>query len=159
MPETSSERREFVPIGWMEPPDVPSNALRIVESAKLIDFALLTSTMHMTWMRAVCGRLKNDYRYSIGVVYNAFPVPEITARDAAKIEPLAQAILEARAAYPDATLAHLYDPDTMPPPLRRAHHALDRAVDRLYQRRPFTSEHDRLQHLFERYQKMKQPLV
>ena len=159
LPETSSERREFVPIGWMEPPDVPSNALRIVESAKLIDFALLTSTMHMTWMRAVCGRLKNDYRYSIGVVYNAFPVPEITARDAAKIEPLAQAILEARAAYPDATLAHLYDPDTMPPPLRRAHHALDRAVDRLYQRKPFTSEHDRLQHLFERYQKMKQPLV
>ena len=115
--------------------------------------------MHMAWMRAVGGRLESRYRYSIGVVYNAFPVPQVAAKDVKKIEALARTVLDARTQFPDSTLADLYDPDTMPTLLRRAHHALDRAVDRLYRRAPFKSEHDRLQHLFERYQAMKQTLV
>ncbi|MGC6520088.1 MAG: type IIL restriction-modification enzyme MmeI [Candidatus Puniceispirillaceae bacterium] len=159
VPEVSSERREYLPIGWLEPPTIPSNLLRVLLEATPLQFALLTSAMHMAWLRAVGGRLKNDYRYSIGVVYNAFPVPQVAAKDVKKIEALAQAILEARAQFPDATLADLYDPDTMPTTLRRAHHALDHAVDRLYRRAPFKSEHDRLQHLFKLYQVMKQPLI
>ena len=117
---------------------MPSKKLRILPDATLADFALLTSAMHMAWMRAVTGRMKSDYMYSVGVVYNAFPTPpgfDIGSLDLSKLEPLAQAVLDARAAHPGATLAELYDPDLIPPNLRRAHQALDRAVDRLYRHR------------------------
>ena len=122
----------------------------------LADFALLTSAMHMTWMRAVTGRMKSDYMYSVGVVYNTFPTPPGSA-DRSKLETLAQAVLAARAAHPGATLADLYDPDLMPPNLRRAHHVLDRAVDRLYRRKRFTSERERVEHLFALYERMQKP--
>ena len=157
IPQVSSERREYVPIGWLEPPVIPSEKLRILPEATLGEFALLTSTMHMAWMRTVTGRMKSDYMYSVGVVYNTFPMPPPNA-DLSKLEPLAQAVLEARAAYPDATLADLYDPDLMPPSLRHAHRALDRAVDRLYRRRRFASERERAEHLFMLYEKMCAPL-
>ncbi len=157
MPEVSSERRDYVPIGWLEPPVIPSNKLRLLPNATLADFALLTSAMHMAWMRAVTGRMKSDYMYSVGVVYNTFPTPPADA-DLSKLEPLAQAVLDARAAHPNATLADLYDPDLMPPNLRRAHQALDRAVDRLYRRRAFASERERVEHLFMLYEKMSAPL-
>ena len=137
IPQVSSERREYVPIGWLEPPTIPSDKLRLLPDATLTDFALLTSAMHMAWMRAVTGRMKSDYMYSVGVVYNTFPTPlgfKSENASLSTLEPLAQAVLDARAAHPDATLADLYDPDLMPPNLRRAHHALDRAVDRLYRR-------------------------
>ena len=113
--------------------------------------------MHMAWMRAVTGRMKSDYMYSVGVVYNTFPMPPEDA-DLSKLEPLAQAVLDARAAYPDATLADLYDPDLMPPDLRRAHQALDLAVDRLYRKSGFASERERVEHLFMLYEKMREPL-
>ena len=157
VPEVSSERREYVPIGWLEPPVIPSNLVRVLENATLADFALLTSAMHMAWLRHVGGRLKSDYRYSIGLVYNTFPTPPAGA-NLSKLEPLAQAVLDARAAHPDATLADLYDPDLMPPNLRRAHQSLDRAVDRLYRSKSFSSEHDRVEHLFMLYEKMRAPL-
>ena len=157
IPEVSSERREYVPIGWLEPPTIPSNLIRVLEHASLADFALLTSTMHMAWLRHVGGRLKSDYRYSIRLVYNTFPPPPADA-DRSKIEPLAQAVLDARAAHPNATLADLYDPDLMPPNLRRAHQALDRAVDRLYRRSRFASERERVEHLFMLYEKIRAPL-
>ena len=157
VPEASSERREYVPIAWLEPPVIPSNLVRVLENATLSDFALLTSAMHMAWLRHVGGRLKSDYRYSIGLVYNTFPIPPQGA-DPSKLEPLAQAVLDARAAHPGATLADLYDPDLMPPDLRRAHQALDRAVDRLYRPGGFTSERERIEHLFMRYEKMQAPL-
>ena len=161
IPEVSSERREYVPIGWLEPPTVPSNLVRILENAELTDFALLTSTMHMAWLRHVAGRLKSDYRYSIGLVYNTFPTPpgfiEGTA-ELSGLEPLAQAVLDARAAHADATLADLYDPDLMPPNLRKAHQALDLAVDRLYRRTRFVSERERVEHLFMLYEEMHTPL-
>ena len=157
IPEVSSERREYVPIGWLEPPVVPSNLVHVLENATLVDFALLTSAMHMAWLRHVGGRLKSDYRYSIGLVYNTFPTPP-QDKDMSKLEPLAQAVLKARAVHPDATLADLYDPDLMPPNLRRAHQALDLAVDRLYRRSAFTSERERVEHLFILYEKIRAPL-
>ena len=157
IPEVSSERREYAPIGWLEPPAIPSNLVRILNNASLADFALLTSTVHMAWLRHIGGRLKSDYRYSIGLVYNTFPMPPADA-DPSKLEPLAQAVLDARAAHPDATLADLYDPDLMPPNLRRAHQALDRTVDRLYRKGGFASERERVEHLFMLYEKMRAPI-
>ena len=162
VPQVSSERREYVPIGWLEPPIIPSEKLRLLPNATLTDFALLTSAMHMAWMRTVTGRMKSDYMYSVGVVYNTFPTPPGFKSENASLsalEPLAQAVLDARAAHPDATLADLYDPDLMPPNLRRAHHALDRAVDRLYRRARFMSERERVEHLFALYERMQAPLA
>ena len=157
IPQVSSERREYVPIGWLEPPAIPSEKLRILPDATLGEFALLTSAMHMAWMRAVTGRMKSDYMYSVGVVYNTFPTPTRSANND-KLESLAQAVLDSRATFPDATLADLYDPDLMPPGLRRAHRALDRAVDRLYRARGFASERERAEHLFMLYETMRAPL-
>ena len=113
--------------------------------------------MHMAWLRHVGGRLKSDYRYSIGLVYNTFPTPQEDA-DMSKMEALAQDVLDARATHPDSTLADLYDPDIMPPNLRQAHRRLDRTVDRLYTRKGFTSERERIECLFMLYDKMRSPL-
>ena len=160
VPEVSSERRHYVPIGWLEPPVVPSNLVRVLGGATKPTFALLTSAMHMAWLRHIGGRLKSDYRYSIGLVYNTFPLPPGFAdADTSSLEPLAQAVLDARAAHEGATLADLYDPDLMPPNLRKAHHALDRAVDRLYRPKRFTSERERVEHLFALYERMQAPLA
>ena len=154
IPEVSSERRQYVPIGWLTPPTIPSNQILVVEDANLFMFGILTSRMHMAWLRNVGGRLKSDYRYSSGIVYNTFPWPDSDDKARAKISSLAQAVLDARANYPDATLADLYDPDTMPPDLRKAHHALDLAVDRLYRKEPFASDRERVEHLFGLYEKL-----
>ena len=157
IPQVSSERREYIPIGWLEPPVIPSDKLRLLPDATLADFALLTSAMHMAWMRTVTGRMKSDYMYSVGVVYNAFPTPPKNS-DRSKLEPFAQAVLDARAAHPNATLAALYDPDLMPPNLRRVHQRLDRAVDRLYRGKGFSNERERIEHLFMLYEKIIAPL-
>lgn len=114
IPEVSSERREYAPIGWLEPPVIPSNKLRLLLNATLQDFALLTSAMHMAWTRTVTGRMKSDYMYSIGVVYNTFPLPP-EGVNLTKLEPLAQAVLDARATHTGAPLADLYDPDRYRP--------------------------------------------
>ena len=162
IPQVSSERREYIPIGWLEPPVIPSEKLRLLLDATLADFALLTSAMHMAWMRTITGRMKSDYMYSVGVVYNTFPLPPGFHKDSpiiAKLEPLAQAVLDARAAHPGATLADLYDPDLMPPNLRKAHQTLDRAVERLYRRSGFANERERVEYLLGLYEKMMEPLV
>ncbi len=159
IPKVSSERREYVPIGWLEPPTIPSDLVFIIENATKPLFALLTSAIHMAWLRHIAGRLKSDYRYSIGLVYNTFPVPPVPAEQLQRLEPYADAILAARAAHPDVTLAVLYDPDLMPVDLRRAHRDLDRAVDRLYRRSPFSSDRERVEHLFGLYEKMMVPLA
>ena len=157
VPKVSSERREYVPVGWLEPPTIPSDLIFVLRDASLADFALLTSAMHMAWLRHIGGRLKSDYRYSIGLVYNTFPLPTKDA-DLSKLAPLAQAVLDARATHLNATLADLYDPDLMPPNLRRTHQALDRAVDRLYRRAGFASERERVEHLFMLYESIQTPL-
>lgn len=128
IPEVSSEKRRYIPIGYLDDSKLCSNKLRLVPSATLFIFGVLESNVHMAWMRCVCGRLKSDYDYSIKIVYNNFPWPAPTEQQKAKIEQTAQAILDARALYPDSSLADLYDDLTMPPELRKAHQANDRAV-------------------------------
>lgn len=159
LPKVSSERRPYLPIGWLEPPIVPSDLLQVVTDAEMHQFSILSSAAHMAWMRAVAGRLKSDYRYTIGVVYNTFPWPDLTDAAKAKLTETGQAILDARAAWPDATLADLYDPVTMPPNLRKAHQANDKAVDRLYHKKPFESERERVEHLFALYEKLSAPVL
>lgn len=132
IPETSSERRQHVPIGFMSPNELCSNAIRLIPNATLYHFGVLTSSVHMAWMRAVCGRLKSDYRYSKDVVYNNFPWPSPTEEQKARIEQTAQGILDARTKHPDSSLADLYDERTMPADLRKAHQDNDRAVMAAY---------------------------
>jgi hypothetical protein len=158
IPQVSSERREYAPFGWMEPPTIPSEKLRLIKDASHWDFGILTSAMHMAWMRAVTGRMKSDYMYSVSVVYNTFPWPNASDKQMAEIETLAQAVLDAREAWPTSSLADLYDPDTMPANLRKAHTALDAAVDRLYRKKPFDSDRGRVEHLFGLYEKLVNPL-
>ena len=132
VPAVSSERRLYVPIGFLPSDTIPTNLVQIIPNAQLYHFGILESNVHMAWMRAVCGRLKSDYRYSKDVVYNNFPWPSPTDEQKAKIEKTAQAILDARAKYPDSSLADLYDELTMPVELRKAHQDNDRAVMQAY---------------------------
>lgn len=159
IPQVSSKRRNYVPFGWMEPLTIPSDKLRFIENVTRPVFAILTSAMHMAWMRTVTGRMKSDYMYSVGVVYNTYPWPDLDDKSKAKLTQTGQAILDARAAWPDSTLADLYDPDTMPANLRKAHQANDKAVDRLYRKKPFESERERVEHLFMLYEEMTAPML
>ncbi len=123
-------------------------------------FGVLSSTMHMAWVRLVCGRLKSDYRYSAKLVYNNYPWPEApTDKQKAAVEAKGQAVLDARAAHPDSSLADLYDPLTMPTNLVKAHVALDRAVDACYRAKPFDSDRERVEFLFALYEKLTAPLT
>ena len=132
IPCHSSENRRYVPFGFVTPDIIVNNAVLIIPNASIYHFGIMTSNVHMAWMRAVCGRIKSDYRYSKDVVYNNFPWPSTTDVQKAKIEQTAQAILDARALYPDCSLADLYDEVTMPPELRKAHQQNDKAVMQAY---------------------------
>ena len=132
VPSASSERRKYIPLGFLGEDTISTNLNLIIPDATIYHFGILTSNVHMAWMRAVCGRLKSDYRYSKDVVYNNFPWPTLTDAQKAKIEQTAQAILDARALYPDCSLADLYDEIAMPPELRKAHQQNDRAVMQAY---------------------------
>ncbi len=159
IPEVSSERRDYVPIGWLEPPVVPSNLVRVLLDADLFHFAILTSRMRMAWLRYIGGRLESRYRYSIGIVYNPFPWPDADDKQRARVRDLAQAVLAARANFPGATMADLYDSDVMPPDLLHAHRSLDAAVDKLYRTEPFPADRQRVEHLFMLYEKLVTPLT
>jgi hypothetical protein len=159
IPEVSSERRDYVPIGWLKPPTIPSNLVRVLLGTDLWHFGILTSRIHMAWLRQIGGRLESRYRYSIGIVYNTFPWPEATDRQRDRIRALAQIVLDTRARFPDSSLADLYDIDATPPELRKAHHALDAAVDKLYRSAAFAGDRDRAEHLFGLYEKLVAPLV
>ena len=155
IPEVSSQRRRYVPMGYMDDSVLCSNKVRLMPNATIYDFGILESNVHMAWMRAVCGRLKSDYDYSIKIVYNNFPWPNPTEEQKARIERTAQAILDARALYPDASLADLYDELTMPPELRKAHQQNDRAVWEAYGKAwPITSESDCVAALMKMYQEL-----
>ena len=157
VPEVSSETRDYIPIAMLPPTVIASNKLQIIPGAPMHYFGLLTSAMHMAWMRTVAGRLGSSYSYSPSV-YNSFPWPEMTDAQRIHVEELSQAVLDARATFPDSSLDALYDLDSIPPGLRRAHARLDRAVDRLYRRAPFASERARVEHLFALYEKTRAPL-
>ena len=132
IPRHSSENRKYIPFGFVNPEIIVNDAVQIIPSATLYHFGVMMSNVHMAWTRAVCGRIKSDYRYSKDIVYNNFPWCEPNAEQKAKIEETAQAILDARALYPDSSLADLYDELTMPPELRKAHQANDKAVMQAY---------------------------
>ena len=166
VPRVSSERRRYVPIGFATADTISSDALQIIPNTTLYHFGVLTSSVHMAWMRTVAGRLKSDYRYSKEIVYNTFPWPDLSGSDTdispkrrgrdlkAKIEKTAQAILDARAKYPDSSLADLYDETTMPPDLRKAHEANDLAVMQAYGFKPKMKEAEIVAQLFRMYEKM-----
>lgn len=164
IPRVSSERRRYIPIGFLDASVIASDSTLIVPNATLYEFGILTSQMHMAWTRTVCGRLKSDYRYSAQIVYNNFPWPSAAESQKQHIAQKAQAVLDARSLFPESSLADLYDPDTMPPALVKAHAALDSAVDKLYrtgasgsamQSSPhsaaFTDDAERTAFLFELY--------
>lgn len=154
VPSVSSENRLYIPIGYLQPEIIVSNLVYSIPNATLYHFGILTSTMHNAWMRTVCGRLESRYRYSVGIVYNNFPWPEPADKQQKTIETAAQGILDARAKFPDSTLADLYHPVTMPPELVAAHRKLDKAVDTAYGKKSFVSEAERVAFLFERYQQL-----
>jgi hypothetical protein len=154
VPRVSSERRSFIPIGYIDKETIANDQVLTVQDANLFHFGVLTSTMHMAWVKTLCGRLKSDYRYSKDIVYNNYPWPENpTDKQTAAIETAAQKVLDTRAEFPNSSLADLYDPLTMPPALVKAHNELDKAVDLAYRPQPFTSEANRMVFLFELYEK------
>ena len=132
VPATSSERRRYIPIGFLDENTIPTNAVTIIPDATLYHFGIITSNVHMAWMRAVGGRLKSDYRYSKDIVYNNFPWPQPSDEQKKKIEETAKAILDARTLYPNSSLADLYDEVAMPSELRKAHQQNDKAVMQAY---------------------------
>ena len=132
IPRVSSQNRRYIPIGFIKAGTIVTDRVQIIPDANLYDFGILTSNVHMAWMRTTCMRMKSDYSYSKDVVYNNFPWPTPTDAQKEKIEQTAQAILDARALYPDCSLADLYDEVTMPPELRKAHQQNDKAVMQAY---------------------------
>lgn len=160
VPRVSSENRKYIPIGFFESSVIASDSCITIPNATLYLFGMLTSEMHITWVKYVCGRLKSDYRYSNTIVYNNYPFPEnVNEKQKQKVEIAAQAVLDARAKYPDSSLADLYDPLTMPPDLVKAHQILDKAVDLCYRPQPFVSELNRIEFLFSQYEALNAPLL
>ena len=160
MPAVSSERRTYIPIAFLPPDHIAGNKLYTVPNANRFHFGVITSLMHMAWMRAVGGRLESRYSYAAGIVYNNYPWPkDPSKKQTVDIGNKAQAVLDARAQFPDSTLADLYDPLSMPPALQKAHQALDKAVDRAYRKTPFNNEADRVAFLFDLYQQYTAPLL
>jgi len=152
IPEVTSERRKYIPTGFISPEIISSNLVKISGSATVYHFGILASAMHMAWTKYVCGRLKGDFRYSIKIVYNNFPWPNVAAeKNIEKVKHCAEKVLEVRDKFKDSSLADLYDPLTMPPNLVKAHRELDKAVDLCYRPQSFTNETRRIEFLFDLY--------
>jgi len=154
IPATSSEKRQYIPIGFLPPSVIVSNAVILIPNVRLYHFGILTSSVHMAWVRVTCGRLEMRYRYSKDIVYNNFPWPNATDEQKMMVGKQAQDVLDARVLFPDSSLAALYDPLTMPPELLKAHQSLDRAVMKLYGFSKDTVETEIVAVLMERYQKL-----
>jgi hypothetical protein len=154
VPSVSSERREYIPMGFLDKNTVITNlAFAIYDAAPFI-FSVLNSRMHMTWVRAVCGSLETRIRYSSTLCYNTFPMPPLSIEQQKALESHVYRILEEREAHSEKTLAELYDPDKMPEGLRQAHRDNDLAVERIYRAKPFESDEERLAYLFKLYEEM-----
>lgn len=159
IPEVSSESRNYIPIGFVSNDVIASNKLYTLSEPSIYYFGVLSSAMHMSYVRYVSGRLKSDYQYSAGIVYNNFPWPEnVTEKHRQNIEEAAQGVLDARAKHSSSSLADLYDPVSMPPDLVKAHHRLDSDVDAAYSKKKFSGDSDRVPFLFELYEKLISPL-
>lgn len=157
MPVVSSERRKYIPCGFLNKEYILTNSAQAIYDAPTWVFGVVTSRMHMVWVRAVAGRLKTDYRYSAELCYNTFPFPDISDKQKQTIEMHVNNILAEREKHSDKTMAELYDPDKMPQGLREAHHSLDLAIEKCYRQAPFESDEKRLEHLFKRYEIMTDP--
>lgn len=154
IPLTSSENRKVIPMGFFDKSIIANNTGSIIANSTLYHLGILQSSMHMAWVKTVCGRLKSDFRYSNEIVYNNFPWPEnISQKQTESIEKAIQIVLNARAQFVDSSLAVLYDTNKMPPALVKAHIELDKAVDLAYRKAPFESEAKRVEFLFELYEK------
>ncbi len=154
IPRVSSENRKYIPMGFFDKNYIAGDTCMTIFNGELFHFGLLNSKMHMAWVKAVCGRLKSDFRYSKDIVYNNYPwLNNANEKQIKAIELAAQNVLDARQQFPNSSLADLYDPLTMPPALVKAHNELDKAVDLAYRSQPFTSEANRMVFLFELYQK------
>lgn len=154
IPSTTSERRDYVPMGFLNSQSVVSNSAQVIYNPEPYIFGVLTSLMHMVWIRAVGGKLEDRLRYSSALCYNTFPFPEITDKQKESIATHVYNILEERERNPNKTMAELYDPDNMPDGLRQAHKYLDTAIDQIYRNKPFESDEERLAHLFKLYEEM-----
>ncbi|MCE9666133.1 N-6 DNA methylase [Halomonas sp. M5N1S17] len=154
VPRVTSERRNYAPVGMFDHTVVTTDLVQMIPGGTLYDFAILSTQMHMDWLRLVGGRLKSDYRYSASLVYNTFPWPEASEHQRQEIEKLGRAVILARATHPENTMAQLYDPDKMPENLLEAHQALDRAVEKLYRDRPFRDTAERQEYLLARYEEL-----
>ncbi len=154
VPSTSSERREYIPIGLLDHNTVVSNSAYVIYNAESWLLGVLSSKMHNVWVRAVCGRMKSDLRYTNTLCYNTFPFPKITAEQKAKIAELAEEVIVVRAAHSEMTLGEMYNPETMPLDLRTAHRVLDAKVERCYRPEPFATDEERLEYLFKAYERM-----
>jgi hypothetical protein len=154
IPQTGSERREYIPIGFLGSDTVVSNATRVIYNAKPYLFAIISSRLHINWVKAVAGRLKTDMQYSNTICYNTFPFPVINETQKKELEKRVYIVLEEREHHSEKTLAQLYDPDKMPEGLREAHHQLDLAVEQCYRSKPFESDEERLEYLFKLYEQM-----
>ena len=160
VPRVSSEKRKYIPIGFICKNIIGNDQVLLIPNATLYLFGILTSEMHITWVKYVCGRLESRFRYSNTIVYNNYPFPEnVNEKQKQKVETAAQAVLHTRAKYPDSSLADLYDPLTMPPDLVKAHQILDKAVDLCYRPQPFVSELNRIEFLFSQYEALNAPLL
>jgi hypothetical protein len=153
IPRVSSERRRYIPIGFLNKNVIAGDSTMVIPDATLYEFGMLTSSMHMAWVRYVCGRLKSDYRYSASIVYNNYPWPSPSVKQKKSIETAAQGVLDARKKYPDLSLATLYDSNTMIPELVKAHQKLDKTVEAAYGR-SFDDDGQQVAFLFELYQKL-----
>ena len=158
IPRVSSLNRQYFPIAFLSPQMIASDALITIPKGELHHFAILMSFINVAWVKTIAGRLKSDPRYS-NAVYYGFPWPNLDDKAKATLTKTGQAILDARAEWPDSTLADLYDPDAMPANLRKAHQANDKAVDRLYRKKPFESERERVEHLFMLYEQLQSPIL
>lgn len=160
IPRHSSESRKYVPFGFFSKENIVADSCMCIPKASYYEFGVISSLMHMAWMRQVCGRIKSDYRYSNTIVYNNYPFPEgVSEKSKKTVEEKAKLVLEARSNHPNSTLADLYDPDTMPNDLRKAHDELDKAVDKCYSNQSFKTEMERLKFLFDLYKKITEPLL
>jgi type II restriction/modification system DNA methylase subunit YeeA len=154
IPRVSSERRHYIPIGFLDEKNIISDSAQVIYDPPTWIFSVVSSRMHMTWVRAVAGRLKTDYRYSSALCYNTFPFPDISDKQKAKLEDHVFAVLDEREKHPEKTMAQLYDPDKMPDALRQAHHNMDIAIEQCYRAKPFTTDEERLEYLFKLYEEM-----
>lgn len=154
IPRISSEIREYIPIGFLDADSIISDLAFGIYDPEPWIFSVVSSRMHMTWVRAVAGRLKTDYRYSSALCYNTFPFPDISEAQKAKLEEHVFAVLDEREKHPEKTMAQLYDPDKMPAGLRQAHHEMDLAIEQCYRPKPFSSDEERLEYLFKLYEEM-----